>query len=379
MQFIKNFIKSFCNIFNRNIYRGFTLIKRLTGRKFNAEFYADKITMRINRLLRNEYIPNPKEHLYVEVTNICNLRCRFCAYSKAINKKVIMSNEMFYNIINNATNFGYDKFGLTPITGEVFIDKNFIKKLKFLEDHPKVKSYSFFSNFTLADAEIINFLINAKKLNELYISLYGHDYESFSKFTGGNKKTYQKLLSNLRYLCEHSNNILFNLSFGLRTYISFESLTKCNSDLCHTVKAILKNPKSKITINKAYYNWGGYITQNDVKGLDIIINDPSNYYKYGACSLIFYKNQVMADGRVNACACRDVNATLQIGDLKRQTFEEIYTSQNVKYSNIVKSHQKGDFNPVCQSCDFYRSIYKNYRVYRKYKKNPFTLKKFFQK
>jgi len=345
---------------------------------FNSTFYADKITMRINRLIKNEFIPNPKEHLYIEVSNICNLSCKFCAYSKSKNKKVIMTNEMFFNIVNNATKFGYDTFGLTPITGEVFVDNDFIKKIEFLENHPKIKSYSFFTNFTLANEKIINFLIHTKKLNELYISLYGHNYDSFSKFTGGNKKTYQNILSNLKYLYDRSMDKNFNLSFGLRTYISFESLKNCSSDLCQIIKAFLRDSNSKITINKTYYNWGGYITQEDVKDLNIIINDPSSFYKYGACSLIFYKNQVMADGRVNACACRDVNATLKIGDLKKQSFEEIYSSQNIDYINIIKSQQKGNFNTVCNSCDFYRSIYKNYTIYKKYKKKPISLKDFYK-
>jgi len=334
--------------------------------------------MKINRFIKNEYIPNPKEHLYIEVSNICNLSCKFCAYSKALNKKFIMSNEKFFKIINDATEFGYDTFGLTPITGEVFIDKKFIEKLEFLENHPKVKNYSFFTNFTLANEEIIDFLINAKKLNELYISLYGHDNVSFSNFTGGNEKTYNSLVSNLKSLYKRKNDISFKLSFGLRTRFSFISIKNCKSDLCQILKVILKEINSKITLNKTYYNWGGYITQDDVKNLDIIINDPLDYYKFGACSLIFYKNQVMADGCVNACACRDVNATLKIGDLNIQSFEEIYSAKNKEYINLIKSQQKGDFNPVCKSCDFYRSIYKKYQIYRKYKKKPINLKQFFQ-
>jgi len=380
--FIKNIIKIFGDILNRNIYRGLTLIKRLSGNRFNSVYFADQITMRINRLIKNEFIPNPFEHLYIEVSNICNLRCKFCAYSKSTTEKSIMSNEMFFNIVNSAINFGYDTFGLTPITGEVFVDRTFIEKLSFLEKNQKVKSYSFFTNFTLANKEIIDWLISAKKLNELYISLYGHDFNSFSKFTGGNEKTYQNLISNLKYLLKYllkrTKSIDFDLSFGLRTSLSFNSLDNCNSDLCKIIKAILKQPKSKISINKTYYNWGGYITQDDVKDLDIIINDPLKYYKNGACSLIFYKNQVLVDGQVNACACRDVNITLKIGDLKTQSFEEIYSTQNRDYMNIIKNQQKGKFNPICTHCDFYRSIYKDYKVYHKYKKKQMGLKNFYQ-
>jgi hypothetical protein len=289
-----------------------------------------------------------------------------------------MSNEMFFDIINRATEYGYDTFGLTPITGEVFVDRDFIEKLEFLENHEKVKNYSFFTNFTLADKNIIDWLLKARKLNELYISLYGHNFEVFSKFTGGNKKIYMKLISNLNYLLEQSKNIKFNLSFGLRTHHSFDSLKNCSSDLCDVIKYLLRTPKSKITINKTYYNWGGFITQDDVQGLDIIINDPLKYYKNGACSLIFYKNQVLADGRLNACACRDVNATLKIGDLKTQSFEEIYSAENKEYINIIRNQQEGHFNPICKNCDFYRSIYKDYKIYNKYKKKPINLRKLFK-
>jgi MoaA/NifB/PqqE/SkfB family radical SAM enzyme len=331
--------------------------------------------MKMNMLIGNDFIPNPKEHLYIEVSNICNLRCRFCAYSKSLkNKKLIMSNEKFFSIINQATNFGYNTFGLTPIVGEVFVDKSFIDKLKFLENHPKVKNYSFFTNFTLANKQIIDELIETRKLRELYISLYGHDLNSFLIITKANKKTYNELITNLKYLLERIDNVNFTLSFGLRTIRSFKTLENCVSDLCRVVRDIILISKSDIKILKSFNTWGGMISMNDVKGIDMIINDPSKFYKKGACSLIFYKNQVMADGGVNACACRDINATLKIGDLNEQSFDEIYSIRNNEYIEIIESQQKGEFNPICTNCDFYRSIYKNYKVYNKYKKKQMGLK-----
>ena len=135
------------NLINRNIKRSFVLFKRIARNRFNATYCADLLGLNLNRLLKNEFIPNPKEHIYIETTNICNLGCKFCAYSKASTKKTSMPNEKFFEIINNATELGYDTFGLTPIVGEVFVDKNFLKKLNFLENHKKVKNYHFFTNF----------------------------------------------------------------------------------------------------------------------------------------------------------------------------------------------------------------------------------------
>ncbi len=377
---IKVKIKILINRINKNIYRLSALIRRISKNRINPKFYADMITMKINRIIKNEFIPNPKEHLYIEVSNICNLRCRFCAYSKSLkNKKLIMSNEMFYNVINKATLFGYDTFGLTPIVGEVFIDKDFIEKIKFLENHPKVKNYSFFTNFTLANEQIINELIKTEKLKELYISLYGHDLETFLNITNGNKKVYNDLIKNLNYLLKKCGSINFTLSFGLRTTrSSFKSLEKCESDVCKVVRDIITITKSHIQILKSFNTWGGMITQNDVKGVDMLIRDSSQIYKNGACSLIFYKNQVMVDGVINACACRDINATLKIGDLNIQSFEDIYTNRNIDYINLIQDQQQGKFNSICTSCDFYRSIYKDYFVYDKYKKKQMSLKKFYQ-
>ncbi|MBD3343234.1 MAG: hypothetical protein GF353_29325, partial [Candidatus Lokiarchaeota archaeon] len=247
-------------------------------------------------------------------------------------------------------------------------------------DHPKVKNYSFFTNFTLANKEIIDQILNTKKLHEFFISIYGHDEEAFIKFTQSNSKTYQRLISNLEYLLKKVENIKihFQLSFGLRTYQSFDSLKACSSELCQLIKKLAIKTSKHIIINKKYYNWGGYISEEDVKGLDIYIKKAADYYKKGACSLIFYKNQVMADGRINACACRDVDATLAIGDINNQSFKEIYSVENKIYMNIIRNQQLGKFNLVCESCDFYRSIYKNYDVYDKYKKESLTLKKFLQ-
>lgn len=378
MLFIRNFIKICADILNRNIFRTSALIRRLTRNRINLKFYADMVTMALNRAINNEFIPNPKEHLYIEVSNICNLRCRFCAYSKSLNnKKEIMSNETFFSIVDRATNFGYFSFGLTPIVGEVFVDPNFIEKIIYLENHPKVEHYSFFSNFTLVTEQIIDDLLKTKKIKELYISLYGHDLDSFIEITGSNQKSYKKLILNLNYLYSRAKDIRFKINFGLRTSRSFESLEKCGSELCQIVKAIISKIKSKITILKSFNTWGGFITQEDVKGLDMIINDISDYHKNGACSLIFYKNQVMVDGIVNACACRDINATLKIGDLNKQEFNEIYSKNNKDYMYIIETQQRGKFNPICKNCDFYRSIYKNYDVYHKYKKKSISIKRLY--
>jgi len=337
----------------------------------------DKGLMSVNRILKKEYIPNPKEHLYIETSDICNLACRFCAYTKTKRPKQIMDTDFFCDIVDRATKFGFYSFGLTPITGDVFTDKDFLAKLDYLEKNPLVKNYSFYTNFTLSDNQTLDKLLKLRKLSVFNVSLYGHDSDSFVKITRSNRKTYERLVANINYLLEHSDKLPFSLYFGLRSYNSFDFKTS-DSDLCVAVKKVMKKTNAEFYVTKQFNNWGGFISQADVEGLDITIGDGKVIDKKGPCALIFYKNIVMVDGKINACACRDVDTTMVIGDLNTQSFNEIYSLKNKAYMDLINEQVSGSFRPICETCDFYRTIYKYHPVYRNHSKKPVTLKEFFK-
>ncbi len=147
--------------------------------------------------------------------------------------------------------------------------------------------------------------------------------------------------------------------------------------MCDVLNKIVKIKKIDCKNKKNYNNWGVIITRKDVKGLDIVVKSPVKK-KRRACSLIFYKNQIRVDGQVTACACRDVNATLKIGDLNSQNFKEIYSTANRNYLELIESQQKGKFSKICKRCDYYRSIYKFYPIYEGHNKTPMGLSEFYK-
>jgi hypothetical protein len=73
----------------------------------------------------------------------------------------------------------------------------------------------------------------------------------------------------------------------------------------------------------------------------------------------------MATRIVNRCSCRDVNATLRLGDLNDKPLRDIISNRNPAYMSLIEEQQRGEFRPVCQSCDLYASIYRNSSAYRK--------------
>lgn len=273
-----------------------------------------------------------------------------------------MSNEFFQNVIQQATEVGFTSFGLTPITGDVFFDKHILEKLSFLEMHPKVKAYYFYTNFILPDHDTLATLFRMRKLTRLTASLYGHDLDSFVNITKSNEISYNRLKSNLEFVLGLDDDVRrIRFGIGWRTSFSFPGVDRGQSDLCEIVRKLCGRFDIPVQVNKLYDNWGGYIKDEDVEGLDIKIMQESKIYKNGACPLIFSKNQVMANGTVNACACRDVEATLALGDMNLQPLSEILSDKNKTYMNLIRNQEAGKFHPICQSCTFYRSIYKPLR------------------
>jgi hypothetical protein len=102
-----------------------------------------------------------------------------------------------------------------------------------------------------------------------------------------------------------------------------------------------------------------------VRGLPIEIVGPGLIYKNGACVRLMTAVQVMATGIVNGCACRDADATLRLGDLKETPLRDLISSRNPRYMALIEQQQRGEFQPICKSCDMYASIYRNSTAYRK--------------
>ena len=101
-------------------------------------------------LLGFQIIPDPLNNINIETTSRCNLKCKFCAYDKRDLLSVphtTMSQEKFEDVVNQSIELGYENIGLTPTTGDIFMDKDIINKLEYLEGKEKLKGYYLYTNF----------------------------------------------------------------------------------------------------------------------------------------------------------------------------------------------------------------------------------------
>jgi MoaA/NifB/PqqE/SkfB family radical SAM enzyme len=308
----------------------------------------------LNRSAGREFIALPIDTMNIETSSTCNLKCRICAYDKKDTPRVSMSDEAFADIVAQSIRLGYRRFNLTPCTGDAFMDRHIFNKLQMLDDNPQVQDYGFFTNFSIPDTDDIERLFQLKKLYFVIISIYGHDLESFRAITQSTEKVYHRLVSNLNALHQRLGDNRFGVEIGLRS--TRDQPRKPNSDLLQALQRF-KQAGIKIRTARVYNNWGGFVTEDDVKGLAIDVTGTEDTYKNGPCAMLFAGVQVRATGIVNACACRDVNTVLKIGDVNERPLREIISTQNADYMNLIDEQMRGEFRPVCRSCDFYKSIF----------------------
>jgi hypothetical protein len=319
--------------------------------------------IKASRLRGREFIPALRDLIYIETSSLCNLDCRFCAYPKKRGARTTMPQPLFESCARQAVELGYRRVDLTPCTGDVFMDRGLFAKLRFLEEHPDILSYGFHTNFTVPDRDDIQQLMRLGKLKDVVISVYGCDQASFKAITQSTGKVYQRLIDNLEFLLPRRDQRKFALM--LSVHPGRPSLRGVSSDITRLITQFAKVGVT-IKIHKGVYNnWGGYINKQDVSGLPIEIVAPGAIYKNGACVRLMTAVQIMATGIVNGCACRDVDATLRLGDVKAMPLRDIISSRNTTYMELIDTQQRGEFQPICHNCDFYASIYRQSSAYRK--------------
>lgn len=317
------------------------------------------LNITLNRMLGRTHVPHPRKQLFIETSGRCNLACRFCAYPKREAPGVFMSLDRFRATVDDAVALGYDTIVLTPMLGELFADPTVGEKFRYLENHADIKGYLFYSNFILPDEETVRSLGKLTKLTEIHISVYGHDSESFVAVTRKPVSQHDRLMRNLRVLRAMRDNAGRGprLCISVRTLGGLRDDNLPDTELTRLLFDLRDRMGALIDVADGYDTWGGTVTDEDVAPIGIKLTEGADIYKYGACGLIFGSVQVRADGSVHACACRDVDGSLLIGDLGKQPLSSIVSSSNTAYTGLIEAQQRGDFLPNCRSCSLYTSIY----------------------
>jgi radical SAM protein with 4Fe4S-binding SPASM domain len=300
--------------------------------------------------------------LHVEGTNVCNARCVFCAYPQMERRKHTMSMEDFVRVVDQYLAMGGRHVSLTPIVGDPFVDKFLFERLDHLSALEQVSGISFYTNAILMTPDKAERLLaHARKLH-VHVSWGGFDRETWNTVMGVAKfeAARDAVLAFLELKERTRSPIRFTLALRCPD-------SSCTGELYERIQAYRRRGLVEIAAMGDYDSWAGMIAPEALEAVGL--QPRPMPHKRGACELLFTKPVVLADGRVNACACRDVEAELIVGDVREQPLGEIWAGPAI--TELIERHERGDYPDVCRRCTYFVSVY-NSRKSRTFAKDGKT-------
>lgn len=286
--------------------------------------------------------------LYVEGTNICNAACVFCAYPQMVRPKKVMPMDLFEKLVVQYAELGGGDVDVTPIVGDPFADAKLFERLDLLQANPKVRRVSFFTNAIAMKPALGDRLLGYGDKLTVHVSYGGFDKATYAKVMGVDK--FDEVWPNLRHLiaAKKKSGSRLGVQVNLRT-----PEANNRGPLYDELVAARDEGLIGLTWMGAYDSWSGAIKDEDLRDAGLVPRGKPE--KNGPCHRLLTTPVVLADGRVNACGCRDTEATLIIGDLNKNTLGEVLSGQPLR--DLLDSHARGDWPEACKRCTYYDSVY----------------------
>ncbi|MEK7383311.1 MAG: radical SAM protein [Elusimicrobiota bacterium] len=286
--------------------------------------------------------------LYIEGTNICNARCVFCAYPQMKRSKATMPMETFQRVVEQYLALGHAEVDLTPIVGDPFVDRHLLERLDFLASRAEVKGFHFYTNAILMKPDILERLVAYDGRFTIFCSFGGFDRKTYHRVMGVDK--FDEAVANIRGLIDAKElkRSKISIQVNLRAPKGSESGEFWDY-------LIRREREGLLTVDAVddFDNWGGDISETTLRQAGLVPKPPPIHR--GPCRRLLTGPTVLADGRVNACCCRDIEATLIIGDVHAEPLSDILSGAPIR--GLLERHARGDYPKACRDCTRYESIY----------------------
>lgn len=284
--------------------------------------------------------------LTIETINICNNDCIICPYSSQSRKRGTMEQELFEKIVASYVEIGGGPLSLTPMVGEVFLDKKLRERLRHLRKFPSITDVSAITNATMVhryDDDELSDIVGL--FDRLTVSIYGLDDEEFFIMT--RKREYDEFRQGLVRLLKICGPSRLTLSARLLR-------ERSQADIDQWILGVANDAG----VDAASLIFGATSTFSNWSFFDTTKNLPFNAkWKRSAenvkqCGLPLISMQIYSDGRVSFCGCADFNADqeLMLGDIRTQSLKEILSQPQVERLWDWQSHGIPSF---CRNCSFH--------------------------
>lgn len=332
-----------------NFLRKLTLRRLLNATKVVSSFYA-------GRLIKRPVQWGLPMSISFEPTTSCNLRCPECpsGLRQFTRPTGMLKKDFFSQTIDDI--YKDILYLIFYFQGEPFLNKDFLEMVKYASDKGIYTATS--TNAHYLTDEVARKTVESG-LDRLIISIDGTTQEIYKQYRIG---------GNINKVIEGAKNIVkWKKALKSKTpFVFFQFLVvKPNEHQVEEIKLLAKeigvnevrfktaqiydyesDPNQLIPVNEKFSRY-----KKDKNGTTVSKNKLANH-----CWKLWQANVITWDGLVVPC-CFDKDATHQLGNLKMQSFREIWTNDNYKQfrKELMTSRKNID---ICANCSEGMSVWK---------------------
>ncbi|MBI4062708.1 MAG: SPASM domain-containing protein [Elusimicrobia bacterium] len=293
-----------------------------------------------NRFIRP---PNSPNLFAIETTSVCNLACVMCPYPIMERPKEFMDEALFKKIVDQWSHSSY----LVRLhnLGEPLLDKRIASLINYAASRGVRAEIS--TNCT-ALTETRGREILGSRLFQIILSLDGASkttYEHIRK-----RAEFDRVVANIHAFLKIKEEINSPVRVVLQIILMNETVSEVDNFIRQWHSYRDKGIVNELRI-KRFSTWA-----NQVQKISQLADNKLRYYPQQEsqrvpCRYLWESVVVLQDGRVVPC-CFDYEGKLALGDLNKQTLQEIWQGEPLR--QLRQSHLEGKFdNELCRSCSEY--------------------------
>ncbi len=274
--------------------------------------------------------------IYIEITNICNLNCKFCPETNR--EKESMSIEDFEEVIKKIHN--HTNLITLHVKGEPLLHKNLEDILQILEKYDLKANIT--TNGTLIK-EKLEIIKKSKAVRQINFSIH-----SITQ----NEQLNNQYLIDILESAEELKNII--ISYRLWNMQSFQE-NDINTSIIETIEGYynIKNLKEQLLKNNSVKLRENLFINQDIEFTWPDINK-NKIIEKGRCLALKDQVAILVDGTVVPC-CLDNNGDIPLGNIFEETMEEIL--EKPKSVTIKKNFENSIITcKLCKTCGFLKRL-----------------------
>ena len=278
--------------------------------------------------------------IYVEITNMCNLKCKFCLETKR--EKRFMSINEFENVINKIKD--YTDLILLHVKGEPLLHKN-LKEILDICEKNNIK-VNITTNTTLLK-DNINILSNSLSVRQLNLSMHDLEQNKLDE-----KERILQVIKYIKQIKENNKKIIVSYRLWNMSKIGENSQNLVFLNLLekeYKIKKIFEKCKQKDFVE---------LDENVFLNQDIEFEWPSMdseiVSNVGKCYGLKNQIAILVNGDVVPC-CLDTDGDIILGNIFNQNLEEILETDRVK--NMIEGFNNSQLvEELCKRCKFIKKF-----------------------